>query len=65
MSFLKNLHLDFSTFRIETPRCVLVPFSLDGVVDIEEITDEFCRANKELYVSPFLPTYDEEMVYLQ
>jgi len=65
MSFLLNPHLDLTTVRIETPRCVLVPFSLDGVVDIHELTDEFCRANKDLYVSPILPTYEQELEYLQ
>jgi hypothetical protein len=65
MSFLSNPHLDLTTVRIETPRCVLVPFSLDGVVDIHELTDEFCRANRDLYVSPFLPTYEQELEYLQ
>lgn len=65
MSFLLNPHLDLTTVRIETKRCVLVPFSLDGRVDIHELTDEFCRANKDLYVSPFLPNYEQEVEFLQ
>ena len=64
MSFLRNPHLDLTSIRIETPRCVLVPFSLDGRVDIREFTDEFCRANRDYRVAPVLPTYEEEYVYL-
>ncbi|MFZ2255390.1 MAG: hypothetical protein WAW59_04685 [Patescibacteria group bacterium] len=64
MSFLSSPHLDLTTIRIETERCVLVPFTLDGTIDIHELTDEFCRANQDLYVSPFLPTYEQEVEYL-
>lgn len=65
MSFLLNPHLDLTMLRIETPRCILVPFVLDGNVDIRELATEFCRANQELYVSPFLPTYEEEVTFLE
>ncbi len=65
MSFLHNRYLNFPTSRIETSRCVLVPFSLDGRVDIRELNVEFCRANKNLYVSPNLPTYEEEFEYVK
>jgi hypothetical protein len=64
MSFLRNPHLDLTTSRIETDKCVLVPFSLDGRVDIRELQEEFCLANKDLWVSPFLPSYEEEIVWL-
>ena len=64
MSFLSSPHLDLTTSRIETARCVIVPFSLDGRVDIHELTDEFCRANKDLWVSEFLPNYDEERAFV-
>jgi hypothetical protein len=50
MSFLRNIHLDLTTSRIETDRCVLVPYSLDGRVDIRELQEEFCLANKNLWV---------------
>lgn len=63
--FLKNPHLNLMTSRIETPRCVLVPFSLDGQVDIHELNREFCRANKNLYVSQFLPTYEQEVEFVR
>ncbi len=65
MSFLSNPHLDLTTSRIETPRCVLIPFSLDGRVDIYELTEEFCKANKDLYVSLFLPTYEQEFEFIR
>lgn len=65
MSFLKNPHLDLTTVHIETERCVLVPFSTDGRVDIRELTDEFCKANKDFFVSPFLPNYEQEVEFLQ
>ena len=65
MPFLSNPHLDLTTSRIETERCVLVPFSTDGRVDIRELAEEFCRANKDLYVSPFLPTYEQEFEFIR
>ncbi len=65
MSFLRNLHLDLSIVRIETERCVLVPFSLDGRVDIHELQEEFCKANSNFFVSPFLPTYEQEIHYIE
>lgn len=64
MSFLSNPHLNLTTSRIETTRCVLVPFSTDGRVDIRELAEEFCKANKDLYVSQFLPNYEEEIDYV-
>jgi hypothetical protein len=63
--FLKNPHLDLTASRIETDRCVIVPFSLDGRVDIHELQEEFCKANKNLYVSPILPTYEQELEYVR
>lgn len=65
MSFLKNHYLDLTTSRIETARCVLVPFSLDGRVDIHELRVEFSKANKDLYVAPKIPTYEEELEYVR
>ncbi len=64
MNFLRNSHLDLTTSRIETTRCLIIPFSLDGRVDIRELQEEFCKANKNLWVSPFLPSYEEEVVWL-
>ncbi len=40
MSFLSNPHLDLTISHIETARCVLVPFSLDGRVDIHELQEK-------------------------
>lgn len=65
MTFLKNPHLDLTTQIIETPRCLIVPFSLDGRVDIHELAIEFCKANKDLYVSPFLPNYEQEIEFIK
>lgn len=65
MSFLRNSNLDLTISRIETDRCILIPFSIDGRVDIRELADEFCRANKDLYVSPFLPTYEQELEFVR
>lgn len=65
MSFLLNPHLNLTTVRIETKRYVLVPFSLDGRVDIHELTEEFCKVNKDFFVSPFLPNYEQEIKFLQ
>jgi hypothetical protein len=64
MFFLRTPHLNLATSCIETSRCVLVPFSTDGRVDIRELHEEFCRANKNLYIAPHLPTYEEEAEWL-
>ena len=65
MSFLSNSHISLTTSRIETLRCVLVPFSTDGRVDIHELQVEFSKANKDLYVVPIIPTYEEEVDFLR
>ncbi len=65
MSFLRNSHLNLSSSHIETSRCVLVPFSLDGRVDIYELQTQYCKANRNLYVSPNLPTYEEEVDFIR
>lgn len=65
MAFLKNPHLDLTKQIIETPRCILVPFSLDGRVDMQELTEEFCKANKDLFVNPFLPNYEQEIKFIE
>lgn len=65
MLLLKTPHLNLTNSRIETPRCILVPFSTDGRVDIRELQEEFCRANKDLCVSPFLPTYEQEVEFVK
>lgn len=65
MSFLLSPHLDLTLSRIETTRLVLVPFSLDGRVDVRELTEQFCLANQDLYVSPFLPTYEQELEFIK
>ncbi len=65
MPFLSNPHLELTTSCIETARCLLVPFSTDGRVDIHELQEEFCRANKNLYVSSILPTYEQEVDYVR
>ena len=65
MPFLKNPHLDLTSSRIETERCILVPFSTDGRVDIHEFATEFCKANQDHYVGPFLPTYEQELEFIK
>jgi hypothetical protein len=64
MSFLRNPHLDLTNSRIETERCVLVPFSLDGRVDIRELQEEYCRANKTFLVRNTL-TYEQELEFVR
>lgn len=65
MKIYLNKNPSLPTSRLETERCLLVPFSLDGRVDIHELATEFCRANKDLYVAPVLPTYEEELEYVR
>lgn len=65
MPFLLNSHFDLTTSRIETARCILIPFSVDGRVDIHELQEEFCKANKNLWVSSILPTFEQEVEYVR
>lgn len=60
MPLLSNPHLDLTTSRIETERCLLVPVSLDAGVDIEELTSLFAKVNKNLWVAPHIPSFKEE-----
>jgi hypothetical protein len=61
MLLLKDPYLDLIHQYIETERCVIVPFSTDGIVDIKELTREFCKANKNYWISKTLPDYEEEL----
>jgi hypothetical protein len=65
MFLLKNKNLEMSKSHLETERCVFLPFSIDGRVDIHELQEEFCRSNKNLYVSQYLPNYEEEFIYVK
>lgn len=65
MSFLLDSHIDFINSHIETKRCFLLPFSTDGRVDIRELQEEFCKANRNHWVNPLLPSYHEEYNYVK
>lgn len=62
--WLQTGERDLSRERIETERCIITPFSFDTGVAMEELTQEFCKANKDLFVSPFLPTLPEEIEFV-
>jgi hypothetical protein len=62
--WLKNPHLDLTTLRIETDRCIIVPFSSDGRVDIRELWEEFCKVNIDYAVGPIYPTYEQEIEFV-
>lgn len=64
MPFFSTPHIDLIHEHIDTPRCFLLPFSVDGRVDIRELAEEFCKANKDHYVSDFHPTYEEEIDFV-
>jgi RimJ/RimL family protein N-acetyltransferase len=34
-------------------------------VDIHELQEEFCKANKDLFVNPFLPNYEQEIEFIE
>lgn len=65
MTFLRNPHLDLTQVRIETARCVLVPFSTDGRVDLHELQEAFCEANYNLFIGPKMPSYEQEVEYVK
>ncbi len=60
MFFLKNPHLDLTKESIETTRCLLLPFSKKSWEFIEKVREEFLLANRNLWISPFTPTFEEE-----
>jgi hypothetical protein len=62
--WLINPHLDLTNIRLETDRCIIVPFSSDGRVDIYELWEEFCRVNKNYTVGPLMPTYEQEVGFI-
>jgi len=41
-----------------------VPFSTDGRVDIRELQEEYCRANKTFLVRTFI-TYEQELEFVR
>lgn len=62
--FLKNPNLNVLDIVIDTPRCTLKVFHMEWV-DFNKLTHDFCAANKDLYVSQYLPNVDEEKVFIQ
>lgn len=65
MLLLKNPYLDLIHQYIETERCVIVPFSTDGIVDIKDHNREFNLANKNLWISKNLRDMDDEMAFVK
>lgn len=59
MHWLRDPHLDLPQSRIETDRCVIVPFSLD-LVRVEDIWAAYCQANRHHFVSPHTPETPED-----
>lgn len=62
-SFLKNPETDLENIIIETPRCIIEPFRMEWI-DFEDLTQAFCWANENLYISPNLPTSEEEREFI-
>lgn len=65
MLLLKNPYLDLIHQYIETERCVIVPFSTDGIVDIKDHNREFNLANKNLWISKNLRDMGDEMEFIK
>lgn len=63
LPFLKNPSLNLNTLTIDTSRCILQVFHIG--IDFELLTRDFCEANKDLFVSQFLPSVDEEKIFIQ
>ncbi|MDD2917070.1 MAG: GNAT family N-acetyltransferase [Candidatus Gracilibacteria bacterium] len=61
--YLKNPEMDIETVVIETPRCTIEPFRIEGI-DFTDLTGAFCGANEHLYISPYLPTVEQEYEYM-
>ncbi len=60
MLLLKNPYLDLIHQYIETERCIIVPFSTNGLIDIKEYYREFNKANKDGWLTDVeIDPYDE------
>lgn len=65
MFWLKDPHLDLTKESIETARCILLPFSKQSGAFIKEVREEFLLANRNLWISPFTPTFEEEARFFE
>lgn len=63
-SVFKNPSYQFSNVSISTSRCILRPFHFDGI-DFKKLAEDFCAANKDLFISQYLPNEEEEKSYIQ
>ena len=62
---LKNPYLDLAYQYIETQRCIVVPFSLDSIVDIKEFAWELNKANKNSWIDTKHFNYKETIVFVK
>ncbi len=62
-SYLTNPEINLETIIVDTPRCTIEPFRIEWI-DFEDFTQAFCRANENLYISPFLPSIEQEREYI-
>ncbi|MFA6090755.1 MAG: GNAT family N-acetyltransferase, partial [Candidatus Gracilibacteria bacterium] len=62
-SFLKNQEIDLETIVIETPRCTIEPFRMEGI-DFDDLSLAFRGANENFYVSEYLPNTQEEKEFI-
>jgi len=62
-SYLTNPEIDLESLIIDTPRTTIEPFRIEWI-DFEDLTKAFCEANENLYISPFLPSVEEERDFI-
>lgn len=65
MLLFKDPYLDLIHQYIETDRCVIVPFSTDGIVDIKDLNKEFNKANKNLWITSALRDMEDESEFVK
>lgn len=61
--YLKNPEINLENVVIETPRCRIEPFRIEWI-DFQDLTEAFCEANENLYVSEHLPTIEQEQSFI-
>lgn len=62
-AFLQNPEIDLESVMIETPRCTLEPFRMEGI-DFNDLQKAFLEANENFYVSDLHPTLEQERDFI-
>lgn len=65
MLLLKDPYLELLHQYIETDRCIIVPYSTDGIVNLKDLNREFNKVNKKLWITDSLRDPVDEIEYIK